>query len=354
MKTTSKKKLIKKFDPNGVGQKGRLFGLPFDYDSSQIIVIPVPWDVTTSYKDGASKGPKNLLEVSTQIDLFMPSIKDAWKYGIYMLPIDDGWVEKNDQARNYTQHYIRFLEGEGFKVSKKDEAVILKSINALSDKINHWVFAKASEALDKGKVPVVLGGDHSAPYGLIKAMTSKYLNFGVLQIDAHADLRHAYQGFNFSHASIMHNILQLDGVEKLVQVGIRDICEEEFDLINSDERIVTFFDHQLAREQFEGRTWQSQVDEIIDALPDSVYISLDVDGLAQNYCPGTGTPVPGGLSFNQLIYLFERINEAGKQIISFDVCEISGRQGDWDAIVGSRLLYNLANITAQSQKLPQD
>ena len=122
-------------------------------------------------------------------------------------------------------------------------------------------------------------------------------------------------------------------------------------MIKEDSRIFTFFDSTLARERYEGKTWGEQVDRIIAILPDNIYVTIDVDGLEHTYSLGTGTPVPGGLSYNQLIYLLERIKESGKKIISFDICEVYGNLNDWDAIVGSRLLFNLANITAVTQKL---
>ena len=351
MSSYLKKKLIKKFDPNGIGQKGNLFGLPFNQETSEIVVIPVPWDVTASFNDGASLGPKAVLNVSSQIDLFMERIPDAWKLGICMLPIDDNWISKNNQARKFAVEYIRFLEGEKIELTDEYIDIILQNINMLSVKINAWVYNKSEELMKDGKVPVVLGGDHSSPYGLMKAISNNYEEFGVLQIDAHADLRPSYEGFRYSHASIMYNLLGLDNVSKLIQVGIRDYCEKEHSMMNNDPRIVTFFDSNLAKGRFEGKTWMDQTQEIINELPDNIYITLDIDGLEHINSLNTGTPVPGGLSYNQLLYLFEHIMESGKKIVSFDICEISGRHGEWDAIVGSRILYYLANITAVSQKL---
>lgn len=351
MTTYLKKKQIKKFNPNGVGQKGTLFGLPFTPETAEIIVIPVPWDVTTSFNDGASLGPKAILDASPQIDLFMPHIPKAWQMGISMLPIDEEWMENNNRARKFAAQYIKHLEGENIKLEDKEVNVIIKNINALSGNINDWVYNKSMEVLDAGKIPVVLGGDHSSPYGLMKAIDSRHDSFGVLQIDAHADLRKSYEGFSHSHASIMYNILKLDHVNNLVQLGIRDFCKQEHDLMNSDDRIVTFLDHDIKEQIFEGVLWSSIVNQVIDKLPDEIYITLDIDGLDPSLCPRTGTPVPGGLSFDQLIFFFDKIAQSGKRIIGFDICEVSGSQGEWDAIVGSRILYYLANITGATNKL---
>jgi len=353
MSTYLKKKQIKKFNPNGVGQKGTLFGLPFTPETAEINVIPVPWDVTTSFNDGASRGPKAILDVSSQIDLFLPRIPKAWQLGISMLPIDEEWMENNNQARKFAAQYIKHLEGNDVKLEDKEINVIIKNINALSENINEWVYKKSMDVLGDGKIPAVLGGDHSSPFGLMKAINDKHDSFGVLQIDAHADLRRSYEGFSHSHASIMYNLLKLDNVNNLVQLGIRDFCEQENEIMKTDRRIVTFLDNEIKKQTFEGVLWSSIVNQVINELPDNIYITLDIDGLNPALCPGTGTPVPGGLSFEQLIFLFDKIAGSGKRIIGFDVCEVSGNQGDWDAIVGSRILYYLANITGVTNKLLQ-
>ncbi len=354
VKKHSKSYQIENFDPNGVGQQGRLFGLPFDWDTSEIVVIPVPWDVTTSFSDGTSLGPKAILEVSPQIDLFMPGIPDAWKIGLFMLPIDDIWVTKNRQARKMAGEYIAALEEGSDTLTQADIDRVTNKVNALSNELNQWIEDSAQRILQSNKIPVVLGGDHSSPFGLMQAISKNKQDFGVLQIDAHADLRPAYEGFEYSHASIMHNLMKLNSVTKLVQVGIRDYCEQEFEVMESDPRIVTYYDETLAKERFEGATWSAQVAQIIQSLPQDIYISLDIDGLEQQYCPSTGTPVPGGLTYHQLMYLLNQLMLSGKRILAFDLCEVSGANAAWDAIVGSRLLYNLANITAVTHGIVVD
>ena len=139
-----------------------------------------------------------------------------------------------------------------------------------------------------------VGGDHSVPLGLMRVMAERYPGVGVLHIDAHADLRKAYEGFTYSHASIMYNALQeAPGIGALVQVGIRDFCDEELETARADKRVVQFPDHELAAAGFAGETWQQVCNRIVETLPKQVYVSFDIDGLSPGNCPHTGTPVPG-------------------------------------------------------------
>ena len=196
----------------------------------------------------------------------------------------------------------------------------------------------------EGKMVALLGGDHSTPLGLLRLLNERYERFGILQIDAHMDLRKAYQGFTYSHASIMYNALKLPGVSRLVQVGIRDYCDEELEVMKrAMGRIVTWFDEDLKAQHFEGKTWSELCDRIIADLPEHVYISFDIDGLDPQLCPSTGTPVPGGLQFAEATFLIKRLVASGRKIISFDLNEVAPGPTDWDANVGARLLYQMCN-----------
>ena len=209
----------------------------------------------------------------------------------------------------------------------------------------------SSLLLEQGKIVAVIGGDHSSPLGLIKSLAKQH-DFGILQVDAHMDLRNAYEGFQYSHASIMYNVLKMKQVTKLVQVGIRDFCEEEEDLVrNAADRISVYYDDTIYQAKENGIAWSDQCTQIISKLPDKVYISFDVDGLDASLCPNTGTPVPGGLQFNEAVLLIEKVARAGKKIIGFDVTETGNHP--WDANVASRILYRLAAYTGVSQQLLQ-
>jgi agmatinase len=199
--------------------------------------------------------------------------------------------------------------------------------------------------------PVILSGDHSNAGGTIAGikMAKPKSKLGVIWIDAHADLRIAYEGFTYSHASIMYNVLStIPQVNKLVQVGIRDYCDEELEMINtSNGRIKTYFDRDIKARQYEGETWKAICNDIIASLPQKVYISFDIDGLDPKLCPNTGTPVPGGFEAEQIFYLFRLLHESGKQLIGFDLNEVSSgsHTGDGiDAITGARVLFKLCNF----------
>ncbi|HVA99402.1 MAG TPA: arginase family protein, partial [Bacteroidia bacterium] len=160
-------------------------------------------------------------------------------------------------------------------------------------------------------------------------------------------LRDAYEGFEFSHASIMFNALKIKQVSKLVSVGIRDYCEAEATLIsNSNGRIKTYFDRTLKNRAYKGDSWKSICIEIVNNLPEKIYLSFDIDGLDPKLCPNTGTPVAGGFEFEQALFLIETVIASGKKIIAFDINEVSPGKDEWDANVGARLLYRIANLVA--------
>jgi agmatinase len=197
-----------------------------------------------------------------------------------------------------------------------------------------------------------MGGDHSTPLGSIAAVGEHYAEFGILHLDAHHDLRKAYQGFTHSHASIMRNVVErVPTMTRLVQVGIRDFCQEEHDLARSmPDRITVHYDRWLAEARAAGTPWSDQVKAIVGALPEHVYLSFDIDGLDPKLCPNTGTPVPGGLQFDDAAQLVREVVVSGRRIVGFDLVEVApGAEDEWDANVAMRLLYRMAAWTLASQ-----
>jgi agmatinase len=330
---------LSSFDINGPGLADKLFGLPFDPENAKIVIVPVPWEATVTYGAGTADGPAAILKASRQLDFFMRDIPDAWKLGIAMQPVPAELKAESDRVRVLANH----LRARG---ADSDPMVIASKINEACESLNIYVKKISEQLLDAGKVVGVLGGDHSTPLGLMRALSQRHDKFGILQIDAHADLRKAYEGFIYSHGSIMLNALKMPAVHVLTQVGIRDLCDEEFRLITQNKsRIKTFFDEDLKT----SSSREELCDQIVRSLPDKVYISFDIDGLDPKLCPNTGTPVPGGIDFYFATALIRAVVKSRRKIIGFDLCEVApGPVGDWDANVGSRILWHLACWAAVS------
>ena len=330
-----------KFNPHDPGMaNGNYFALPYNTQESEIILVTAPWDVTTSYRPGTNKGPEAIMDASLQVDLFDVNVPEAWNVKIGTDPVDPAINKINKKFRKLAQEVITHLE-EGGNISEKED--ILKEINLASGQLNSHVKDRASTYIGQGKLVGVLGGDHSVPLGNMKAIGEKFDDFGILHIDAHADLRIAYEGFTYSHASIIYNALnEIPQISQLTQVGIRDFCEQEQDIINNDPRIRCYTDIELRNNAYEGKNWKKQCEEIVATLPPNVYITFDIDGLSPDLCPNTGTPVPGGLSFREIDYLLWMLANSSKKIVGFDLCEVApGKENDWDANVGARVLYKL-------------
>jgi agmatinase len=340
------------FNPNEVAvENGNIFGFPYTLNEAELVIIPVPWEVTTSYGGGTADAPQVILSASTQLDFFDPHISNAWENKVAMKEIPLKIYDKNSALRPLAEEYIKKLEEGELPSENRGLQKIAEHINKECETLKNTIKLDAKALLESGKKVALLGGDHSSPLGLIEALSEKYTSFSILQIDAHADLRKAYEGFTFSHASIMYNALQLPQVKKAVQVGIRDICPDEVEMINnSNGRIKTFFDWDIKNALYEGQTWKNICDSIISELGNEVYISFDIDGLDPKLCPNTGTPVAGGLELSQVNYLLNRLAESGKKIIGFDLNEVAPGENEWDANVGARVLYKLCCMMFKSHK----
>ncbi|WP_204103010.1 MULTISPECIES: agmatinase family protein [Spirulina sp. CCY15215] len=336
-------------DPNDISPfNGNFFGLPSNIEEANLVYFPIPWDVTTSYGEGTAKGPQAILEASYQLEWHDFDFPDIWRIPRATFPISEEIYQKNQEMRSQAKKVIQHLENGG----KIDASIItqkLKAVNQASIELNNWVYQHTKIFLEQNKLIALIGGDHSVPLGYMQALAEKYPSYGILQIDAHADLRNGYEGFIHSHASIMYHVLQILNINRLVQVGIRDVCQAEIARIQQDERIIAFDDWQLKDNAFSGMTWAAQCQEIVTQLPDRVYISFDIDGLSPEFCPHTGTPIPGGLQFNEAIYLLREVVKAGKTIIGCDLCEVAPGNDEWDGNVGARLLYKLSNFMLASQ-----
>lgn len=345
-----KQDIIDQFDPNSAGLKdANIYGLPFSNEDADIIIIPVPWEVTVSYGSGAAQGPAHVFEASFQVDLFHRQFPHLWKAGIGMDTISEEIQSLSEQMRPLAEEIIELHE-LGIDLSGHEHGqALLKQVNDACEKMNQWVTTRTLYWKSKGKKVAVLGGDHSTPLGYYRATAQDHPDFGILHIDAHMDLRIAYEGFQYSHASVMYNAIQIPAISKLVQVGIRDFCAQEFDVAQQNaSKVEVHYDFDLQSQSFIGTPWHQQCEKIVDQLPAHFVISFDIDGLDPHLCPNTGTPVPGGLSFAQALYLLNMAAQK-KKLIGFDLVEVSPGEDDWNGNVGARLLFHLCGLLQQAQ-----
>ncbi len=339
---------LKNFNPNNVGQaENTVFGLPFQEADAELIILPVPWEATVSYGKGTSKALAQVDEASRQVDLLDIEYGDAWQKGIFMRPIAEKIYKQSVAQATLASKQIKALE-KGVNVFKhKVLKESLKKINDSCKKMNDWVYQESSSILSQNKKMILLGGDHSTPYGYYQALAERHNNFGILHLDAHCDLRNAYENFTYSHASVMFNALEhLPQIKKLIQVGIRDYCHEEAAYIaeNSD-RISVYFDKDIQYEKIKGKLWMEMAQHIVHQLPHKVHLSFDIDALDPKFCPDTGTPVPGGLDIYEVYLLLQQLKIAKKEIIGIDFVEIGyNKNSTWNANVASRILYKLASF----------
>lgn len=343
------------FNPNATGVKGAgIFSLPFEYKNSKLILLPIPWEVTTSYGSGTSYGPSSIYECSSQIDLTHLDTGSVYQHGIYWMDEEhDRWLKLNDIYKPQALKIKETLES-GDELTP-DLQKSLTAINKAGTDLHEEIYLCAKKILADGKILGTVGGDHSSPLGSICATSEKYNgDLTVIHIDAHADLRNAYQGYKHSHASIMRNVMEDKlAPKKLIQLGIRDFCQEELDYINSNTNIKTYFDRDLHRMLSQGKNWHQVCADILQNISTkNVYFSVDIDGFNPTLCPNTGTPVPGGLEFFHMTELIHFLQQHGKKLVGFDLCEVTPNSPTdlncWDGNVGSRVLYNLCCYTLHS------
>jgi len=338
------------FDPNSASAAGSgVFGLPFSERESALVLLPVPWEATVSYGGGTSQGPAAILAASRQVDLFAPDIRRPYEAGICMLAPSRRIRSENAAARRAAAPVIAAGGWDG-RNSRFGKAAA--RVNAAGARLNALVRAESARILAAGKILGVVGGEHSVPFGAIQAAAARSRGFGILHLDAHSDTRDAFEGLRWSHASIMRNVLEdIPQVRRLVQVGIRDFCEEEHLYCRGlGKRVRTFRAQDLAAARFAGKSWDRTARDIVARLPKDVWVSFDIDALDPSLCPHTGTPVPGGLGFWEADHLLSRVVRSGRRIIGFDLCEVApGRDDEWDANVGARILYRLCSWTLASQ-----
>jgi agmatinase len=324
------------FDPDAPATQAEgFFGLPHAAEDAAVVAIGVPFEATASFGRGTVGAPQAIYEASKQVQLNDLDTGEPWRAGLAMEPLDPAVTAWNEEASALAAPII-----QAGAAQTTEQRAAVERVNAIGAELNLWLEKKTGALLDAAKIPAIIGGDHSVPFGAIQAAAKRNPKMGILHIDAHADCRHAYMGFEWSHASILYNVRNRIPRGHIVQVGIRDVGRKEAERIQAWNDLTAFTDTELSYELAAGEPWMRVAGRIVRPLPKDVWVTMDVDGLDPASAPNTGTPVPGGLRWNQLMMLLHVLAKNGHRIVGFDVCEVAAHP--WDANVGARLVYKLA------------
>lgn len=274
-------------------------GLPSEFrdpKSAQIAVLPVPYDKTSTWQKGADKGPAALIDASANMELFdVATRSEVYRRGIFTLPA---------------------IKHAG-------------SPETLADKVQKSM----AKLWDDDKFPVLLGGEHSVSIGAFRAAAAKFEHLSILQIDAHGDTREEYHGSMYNHACVMARARELCPI---TQVGIRAIDIEEVEKMDNRR---TFWGHAIA-----GNSDQGWMDRVVDQQSKNVYVTIDLDAFDPAYCPATGTPEPGGLSWQEVNRLLEKL-VAKRNVVGFDVVELLPKKELWASdFLAAKLVYRFLSV----------
>ncbi|UCD85289.1 MAG: agmatinase [Deltaproteobacteria bacterium] len=277
-----------------IEESSKFLGYDYGIDQAQILILPIPYEQTVSYRPGTREGPRAIITASQELETYDEELEqETYQLGIHTL-------EKFGPIMSGPKEMIASVQ------------------------------KKASELLKPGKFLVTLGGEHSLSFGLVKAFREKHPSLSVLQLDAHADLRDSYQGTPFSHASVMSRIQE---IVPTVQVGIRSLSLEESRLIKERQLPVYF-----ARDIRRGDDW---MEKAIERLSPQIYLTIDLDVLDPSIMPSVSNPEPGGFSWEDLLR-FLRLLNTRREIIGFDIMELAPIPGNIAPdFLAAKLTYRL-------------
>ncbi len=276
-----------------------LDGEDADFERAATAILPVPYDGTVSYRSGTRDGPQAIIEASRYLELYEPDLDlEPSQWGIATLPA----LEPD-------------VSGPEANIARVEKAV-----GALAD---------------AGKLPVMLGGEHSLALGAVRALAQRHSGLSVLQLDAHADMRDSYQGSRYSHACVMRRVREIVGDGNVVQAGVRSISSEEMQHIR-DAGIPGV--HLYAPGQYNDLP---AIDELLAGLGETVYVTVDLDALDPSIMPAVGTPEPGGLSWQETLGILRAVAQHSR-VIGFDIMELAPNEGPTHAaFTAARLTYKL-------------
>ncbi len=273
-------------------------------ETAKVVLIPVPYDGTSTWGKGADKGPKSFLDASENMELYdIETNSEVYRQGIYLTEA----VEENSSPE-----------------------AMLNEVHKLT-----------KEHIKRNKFVTLFGGEHTISIGTIRAFNECFDNLSVLHIDAHADLRESYDGSKFNHACAVHEASQHTN---LVQVGIRSLDAIEKTFMDEEK---TFFAHDMVSDEY----W---IDKVLEALTDNVFITFDLDALDPSIMPSTGTPEPGGLFWYETLQFLKQVFEE-KNVVGFDIVELCPNETDKSSdFLAAKLYYKMLSYKFMGQDVEEN
>ena len=326
-----------------VGDGGCYFGATTSPSDADVVIVSAPWSVTSDYGRGATYTPDAIIDSSLGKELYDAPTGLSIEGRIATAEIDYNIQESSEMLGRDAERIVRHHSDRESRVSDYIARKI-ENVNEGFAEMHLSIYKQVKQWAEQGKRIAVVGGDHSVAFGAVKALAEVNEGLGVLFVDAHADYSSDDEIFNYSHRSIARNIVEeIDGVAKMVQVGVRDVDRAEVEALAACDKVELFYAESLAARRFEGCSWGDICREVVDKLPHKVYISFDVDALKIEFCNNTNAPTPGGMTFDEALYLVNMVVASGREIVGFDISEVVSSINDkMDAIVGARLLAKLS------------
>lgn len=352
---TEKDNTLDQMDPDA----GDYFGVPCTPEQARLVLVSVPWDVTAPTEAMLSYAPDAIIEVSERMDPYDPISPDEWKKGFATDDVDYTLQERSQQLRADVErlraHTSKGGSGLGGIMAPLTDDYYARRQRRVEEGCRDMVAAVREVSrrwLRRDKVVGLVGGDHSTPQGLIEALAEREEGLGILHMDARCRLKARYEGFEHSCESLMYNVLKgVGGVGRVVQVAQRDFSATEHRVARESERIVLYDTDRIASMRYDGASWRQVCDTIVAELPQAVYVDFDVSALSIENCPHSPWAAPGGMRFDEALYMINRVVESGRRIVGFDVVGVVPRVDDYvDAQVAARMLYRLCGMALRSQK----
>lgn len=326
------------------------FRLPTPPSKADLVLVSVPWGVTLTSGNGTLYTPDAIIESSARVCRYDVASGTTIKGRVATADVDYDIQELAQHLNSDAKHLFQRLSSGGtidgdYYRRKKNR------IEAGFAEMHERVYGQVVSYVRQGKTIGIVGGDHSVSFGAVRALAERNDGLGILYLDSHCDLKSRFDILKYSPRSIAGSILkEIPGIHSMTQVGVCEATRSEFEIASSEPRLTIFTRGNVTERTGNGERWADICNEITATLPEKVYISLDVDVFESGSFPNVVYPVPGGMRFEDMMFLLRTVATSGREIVGFDVTEIvPAAENSIDAVNGAYLIARLAAMALESR-----